>query len=144
MRLMWWQNLLKTSQKWWWLMGVGMIVGFIILTNGKVVVAEKFDFFESLVLSGSTKKVKTEYNSVAGMINLVVKFITVAAGTGFFILSLVSGYKMVFSGDKDKTLSSVKENLRTGLIGLIIVFAAYWIVELLSKLMPATTGGVGV
>ncbi len=93
-----------------------------------------FNYNDRLLLRPGGEAVAARYESIFSIVNLVVKYLYIAAGLVFFALILTSGYRLVFMGDKQKAWSSVKSNLTTGVIGLIIMFAVYWIIAIIEKL----------
>jgi hypothetical protein len=98
----------------------------------------KFDFAEKLLLNNTDPSranlVKNRYSSVAAVVNLIIRYLFLAGGVVFFVLILISGYKLVFLGDKQKALSDVKKNLTTGVLGLLIMFAVFWIIKIIEAL----------
>lgn len=98
-----------------------------------------FDFTRTLLLNNTASNnganlVKNRYSSIAAIVNLVIKYLFLAGGVVFFALILISGYKLVFLGDKQKALSDVKKNLTTGVLGLLIMFAVFWIIRIIELL----------
>ncbi len=103
-----------------------------------------FDFTRDLLLNNTAGNsganlVKNRYSSIAAVVNLVIKYLFLAGGVVFFALILISGYKLVFLGDKQKALSDVKKNLTTGVLGLLIMFAVFWIIRIIE-----TITGLGI
>lgn len=98
-----------------------------------------FDFTRTLLLNNTAGNnganlVKNRYSSIAAIVNLVIKYLFLAGGVVFFALILISGYKLVFLGDKQKALSDVKKNLTTGVLGLLIMFAVFWIIRVIETI----------
>ena len=98
-----------------------------------------FDFTRDLLLNNTAGNsganlVKNRYSSIAAVVNLVIKYLFLAGGVVFFALILISGYKLVFLGDKQKALSDVKKNLTTGVLGLLIMFAVFWIIRIIETI----------
>ncbi len=99
----------------------------------------EFDFARSLLLNNTAGNdganlVKNRYSSVGAVVNLIIRYLFLAGGVVFFVLILISGYKLVFLGDKQKALSDVKKNLTTGVLGLLIMFAVFWIIKIIEAL----------
>ena len=97
-----------------------------------------FDFARSLLLNNTSNEsgnlVKNRYSSVGAIVSLIIRYLFLAGGVVFFVLILISGYKLVFLGDKQKALSDVKKNLTTGVMGLLIMFAVFWIIRIIEAL----------
>ncbi|MBQ6154741.1 hypothetical protein IJJ27_00040 [bacterium] len=106
----------------------------------------KFRYTDHLLaVAGDTSSAVTRnYFSDPGvLINHLVRLLFLGAGTMFFFLVLLSGYRLVFMGDKQQALEQNKRNLTTGVIGLLVVFAAYWLVEIIFILTGVYSGGSG-
>ncbi len=96
----------------------------------------EFEYFDEYLLKAGDKssKVSGKYGTVADLVNIIIKYLFIAGGITFLALILFSGYKIAFMGDKQKALSDVKQYLTTGIIGLLVMFAAYWIVQIIELL----------
>lgn len=94
-------------------------------------------FFDDFWLDSNGTMVRSVYNNTGSLINIIVRNLFIVAGILFFALIVFSGFKLIFMGDKAKALNSVKQYLTTGVIGLLIMFVAYWVVQLIEIL----TGG---
>ena len=83
----------------------------------------------------------TEVNKITfgSMVSYLARLLTIAAGTMFFFLILVSGFRVVFSANKQEAFQSVRKNLTTGVIGLVAVFAAYWIAAILYQITGSSS-----
>jgi len=75
------------------------------------------------------KSVSTVYKTPADLVNLVVRNIFIVAGLILFMLIIYSGFIFISGGEKEVT--KAKDILTTALIGLLIMFAAYWIVQII-------------
>ena len=75
--------------------------------------------------------VVASYSNFGAIINFLARVLTIAAGVLFFFLILTSGYKLVMSGDKEGALREVRKRLTIGVVGLVVVMAAYWVSQLL-------------
>jgi len=62
-------------------------------------------------------------------VNLVVRNIFIVAGLILFMLIIYSGFIFISGGEKEVT--KAKDILTTAIIGLLIMFAAYWIVQII-------------
>ncbi|MDO5561460.1 MAG: hypothetical protein Q4G02_01665 [bacterium] len=124
-------------KKWSCLLGLILCFGFINATS--ILAAEKYYFFDDFLLNSNTgERVSDRYLSTSDLVNVIVRYLFIAGGVVFFALIIYSGYKLVFMGDKQKALSSVKQYLTTGVIGLAIMLAAYWIVQIIETITGLT------
>lgn len=96
---------------------------------------KEFKFFEKYLFPSGNRVDQSPYRNPAELINvLIVRFMFIVGGVVFFFLVLFSGFRIAFANDKKKVLADTRQYLTTGVIGLLIMFAAYWIVEIIGKL----------
>jgi len=76
--------------------------------------------------------VKDVFNSTDDMVNLLVGVIFVGTGLVLFVMTVGAGFAMISSkgGDKEKA----KTTLTSALTGFVVMFAAYWIVQIIQLL----------
>lgn len=96
---------------------------------------------DCLKLSDSTR-VSEVYDSPAFLVNLIVENLFVIAGVIFFLLLVVAGFKFITGGQKGA--EDAKGIIQTALIGFVIMFASYWIVQIVSLLTGVSIPGVAV
>jgi hypothetical protein len=65
----------------------------------------------------------------------IVFFITIISGLGFLVYLLYGGIILMTSGGDPKKVQNGQKTLTNGLIGLIIVFFAYWIVQIVGYVL---------
>lgn len=73
------------------------------------------------------------YESIAKIVDRAIRVLLVGGAVAFMLLILSSGYKLVFAADKQQQLGQIKTNLTTGVMGILVIAAAWWIVKLLEK-----------
>ncbi len=94
--------------------------------------SETYEYFNDFLLNQTAgTRVRSVYSSTGSMINIIAKNLIMLGGILFFALILFSGYKLIFMKDKSKALESTRQYLTTGVIGLMIMLAAYWIVRII-------------
>lgn len=81
------------------------------------------------VALNETQSVGGVYNQPADLVNLVTRNIFIVAGIVIFFMILLAGYRYIEQGEKGA--EQAKTIAGTALIGLIIMFCAYWAVRLL-------------
>ncbi len=79
--------------------------------------------------------IRNVYSTPADMINLIVKNVFVLAGVFLFGLILFAGFKFIKGGAKG--LEEAKTVVTTALLGFIIMFSAYWILQVLKLVTGA-------
>lgn len=73
--------------------------------------------------------VRDRYSSAGFLVNLIVKNLFVIAGIILFFLILLAGYKFIIGGKKG--VEEARTLITTALTGFAIMFAAYWIVQIM-------------
>jgi len=75
------------------------------------------------------------FASADAKIGLIVEkalpYVFAFAGLGLLLMIVFAGFTMLTSAGDTKKLEAGKGRLTNGLIGFFIIFAAYWLVELL-------------
>ena len=74
-------------------------------------------------------KVSDVYSNPAVLVNTIVSSLYVLSGLIFFIMLIVSGIKFISGGTKGK--DEAKNIMTMAVAGLVIMFVAYWIVQIL-------------
>ena len=71
--------------------------------------------------------------SFGGLVGLAISFVLIVAAIAFFFMLVLGGIKWITSGgDKGKT-ESARSQITAGLVGLVIVFAAWAILTLIES-----------
>lgn len=84
-----------------------------------------------LCLSDSTP-VEDIYKDPAFLVNLIVRNVFVIAGVVIFFLIFYAGFKFISQGTKGK--EEAKGIITAAVIGLVMMFAAYWILQIVKVL----------
>ena len=85
---------------------------------------------DSLTLGIGGKKVSDVYSTPADIVNVLVPFVFIAGGILLFLLIIYSGF--LFIKDTAKGKEEAVKIWTTAGIGFIIMFAAYWVVRIVS------------
>jgi hypothetical protein len=85
----------------------------------------------------STQTVQSLFNSPAQLINLGVNTIFTISGLILFVLLMYAGYIYIFDTQKGK--DQVNEMLGSILKGFLLMFTAYWIVQLILGITGVNT-----
>ena len=86
---------------------------------------------DQLVLQGGGD-VRATYDTPAVFVNLVVRNIFVAAGVVLFFMIIAAGYS--FMQGEGKGLEQSKTMITGAVIGFLVMFGAYWIVQIIAEL----------
>ena len=99
---------------------------------------------DCLLLGGKTAgggiRVSFAYNNPADLVKIITTNLFAISGVIFFLMILYAGWNFIAKG-KDG-IETAKKTMTTALIGLTIMFSAYWIVQIVSLLTGATIPGV--
>lgn len=82
------------------------------------------------------KKVSDVYKSPAFLINLLVRNLMVVAGLALVPIGLYAGFQFITGGKKGA--ESARQMLTSAAIGFILIFSAYWIIQIVKKLTGAS------
>lgn len=78
------------------------------------------------------------YSTPSVLVNTLVRNLFVFAGIILFFMIMFAGFKFISQGTKGK--DEAKSIITTAVVGFIIMFAAYWIVQILQILTGVTLG----
>lgn len=73
-------------------------------------------------------KINATYTTPAFLVNLIVRNLFVFAGVVMFFMILLAGFKFVTGGKKG--LDDAKQIMTATLVGFLLMFSAYWIVQI--------------
>jgi hypothetical protein len=74
--------------------------------------------------------VGSKFPNIAALINVLMRYVFVLSGIALLIVILSAGFTLLTSGGDVKAVEKGKKNLTNGLIGFILIFTAYWLVQL--------------
>ena len=92
------------------------------------------DLGNCLQLAGSTP-VQDLYNNPAFLVNLIVRNLFILAGVLLTLTIFMAGYKFVSKGKEG--IQEGKQMVTNAMVGFLIMFAAYWIVQIIALLTGA-------
>ena len=93
---------------------------------------------EYLTLSDGSRVDET-FSTPADMVNIIVRVVFLIAGVILFIMIIVAGFNMITGANK-QDLEKSKKTISGAALGFIAMFAAYWIMQLLSMITGANIG----
>lgn len=74
--------------------------------------------------------------SIPGIISGLIRMSLVVAAIIFFFMLVIGGIKWIASGGDKAQTESARNQITAALVGLVIVFAAWAIVQLISTFFP--------
>jgi len=86
-------------------------------------------FPEDLSFTGQTLTLKTD--TPADIINTVLPFVFVIAGLILFVMLVSGGFTIFTSAGNPEKIKKGQGAITNALVGFLIIFAAYWIIQLL-------------
>lgn len=80
-------------------------------------------------------------STIGGMVSSFLPYIFALAGIGLLLYLLYGGFHLMISRGDPKAIQEAKGKITNALVGFLIVFVAYWIVQLVGLLLgvPAIT-----
>jgi hypothetical protein len=77
-----------------------------------------------------TDAVSTKFPNIASVFAAVLQYVYVIAGIGLLVVILSSGFTLLTSAGDVKAMEKGKKGLTNGIVGFIIIFVSYWLVQL--------------
>lgn len=75
------------------------------------------------------QSVSDVFSKPADMVNLIVSLLFTGAGLVLFFMIIIAGFGMI-KGDS-KEAEKAKSSITTAVIGFVVMFASYWIIQIL-------------
>ena len=93
--------------------------------------------FDAADLKSIENKVGTKNSGgkITDFISDLLPYLFYFAGIMLFIYLIAGGFQLMFSGGVPEKVQAGKGKITSALIGFLIVFFAYWLVQLLSKVI---------
>ncbi len=90
-----------------------------------------------LTIPGSTEPIPyptgfkfTNVSSIISGPTGIIQYIFVLAGIGLLIVILSAGFTLLTSAGDAKAMEKGKKGLTNGIVGFVIIFVAYWLVQI--------------
>ncbi len=87
---------------------------------------------------GNGQSLGEVYSTPSILVNTLVRNLFVFAGIILFFMIMFAGFKFISQGTKGK--DEATSILTTAIIGFIIMFAAYWVIQILQILTGMSLG----
>ena len=71
----------------------------------------------------------------ASLVTSVLPYIYGAGGLILLVMLITAGYQMIFSRGDPKAMQIAQSRITTSLVGIIILFASFWIVRLIGQFL---------
>ena len=98
----------------------------LIIGGGDNGPAVSIDGPDGFAFSGAT---------IGTIIGKSLSYVFAAAGIGLLLMIIASGFSLMMSAGDPKKTAAGKTTLTNALIGFIIIFAAFWIVQIMGTIL---------
>src|SRR3989338_507124 len=79
---------------------------------------------------GSVTGRVSSFNNIGSIISEAVPYVFLFAGIALLLMLISAGFTLLTSAGDAKKLDSGKQTLTYALVGFLLIFAAFWIVQL--------------
>ncbi len=77
--------------------------------------------------------------TLGSILSRAITFVFIFAGFGLFIMLLAGGFTFLTSAGDPKQLEKGQQQLTNALLGFLIIFVAYWLVQALGYILGVNT-----
>jgi len=95
------------------------------------VTSETLDSLNPLKQFSNNPDRTEQFSTPGGIISVVLDFAFPIAGIILFIMLIIAGFRMLVGATDSKSADEAKQMATSAVIGFVILFAAYWIAQLL-------------
>ena len=89
------------------------------------------DIRNSYTITPGGEPVADVYNTPADLINVILPNLFVFVGVLLLIYIFIAGFRMVTQPDNKKSPEEARKSLTFAIIGFLLLFASYWIMQIL-------------
>jgi len=95
---------------------------------------------QSLTLPGGTTIAGqvSKFATIGDVLNGAIPFVFAFAGLGLLLMLLAAGFDYLTSAGDEKKLETAKQRLTYALVGFLIIFTAFWLVQIAAKIFGLT------
>ena len=79
------------------------------------------------------------FQNIGSVISTAIPFLLAFAGVGLLLMIVSAGFSLLTSGGDTKKLEAGRQRLTYAIMGFIIVFAGYWIVQAVAQIFGLTS-----
>lgn len=73
--------------------------------------------------------------SIGGIIAVLIPYIYGIAGFLLLLYAVSAGYQILTSSGDPKALAQARDKITNAIVGFIIMFSSYWIVQLVARIL---------
>lgn len=87
-----------------------------------------------------------KFNTIGDLVNVILPNVYILAGVGLFVLLLFGGFSVIMGAGSDdsKKTAQGQQALMYAIIGFLVIFASYWIIQIIEKLTGTNILNSGV
>jgi len=78
---------------------------------------------------------KFEFQDIGGIVSKLLPYLFAGAGLLLLLFLLYGGISLMLSRGDPKAVQSAKDKITGAIVGFVIVFFAYWIVQIVGKIL---------
>lgn len=79
--------------------------------------------------------VKDKFADIGSIISTLIPYIFYGAGIILFLMIIAGGIELMTSGGDPKKVQLARDRITNAVIGFIIIFVAYWITQIIYKIL---------
>lgn len=79
--------------------------------------------------------------NIGGLISIILEYIFGAAGIVLLLILITGGIQFMTSGGDPKATQAAKQRITNAIIGIIIMFVSFWIVQIIGSLLGVSVFG---
>jgi type IV secretion system pilin len=84
-----------------------------------------------VILKGPLPK---SFNDLASLVSALLPYIFIIAGLILFVIIISAGFSMMTNPGNPDATKKAQSQLTLGIVGFIIIFASYWLAQLLGSI----------
>lgn len=92
----------------------------------------------SNVNPGNPPGFKPQFTDLGSVVSAIFPYIFWLAGLASLVYVLWSGFRLMMSEGNPKQIESARSQLMQALVGFLIIFSSYWIVQLMEVIFDVT------
>lgn len=93
------------------------------------------DEFNPLLISGSNQA--QQLSTPGGIISRILVFAFPIAGIIMFVIITIGGFQVILTSATKKTVEEGKKKITTAVLGFVLLFASYWIIQIIQVISGA-------
>ncbi|MFH1971560.1 MAG: hypothetical protein ABIJ05_04220 [Patescibacteria group bacterium] len=88
---------------------------------------------------GVIKNININSLSLGEIISSIIPWIFYIAGFALLLMLVLGGFQLLTSAGDKNAMEAAKKRVTNSIVGFVIIFASYWIVQLVGKIL-----GIGI